>query len=302
MTAPIPAPAPLPLDDLRRRLAEVLGEPRPEAPGLPTGVAALDRALPGGGLPRGRLSALVGPRGGGRTTLVRVAAAATLRAGGWVAYVDATRTLAPREWAEVAADAAAHAVCADRPPRLCVVRPHDAARGAWCADVLLRSGAFALVVLDGAPPLSHATAVRLTRLARDADAALVVLGEAAGGDAAEDARGAGAGAAGAAGGRVVSAVRVHVRRGGGRRRRWVAGGRRVLQVTVEKGGSHRAVEVSCAIGVARRLCTHPEVPDRRGVGGGAGDADGRTGCGGGGGGRAAGTGSRGVERGLAATE
>ena len=276
MTAPA---VPLSLDALRRRLAEVLGEPRPEAPGLPTGVAALDRLLPGGGLPRGRLTTLVGPAGGGRTTLVRAAAAETLRSGGWVAYVDATRTLAPREWAEVAAGAVAHAVCADRPPRLCVVRPHDAARGAWCADVLLRSGAFALVVLDGAPPLSHATAVRLTRLARDADAALVVLGDPAGDDAAGGDEGAGGapGRAGA-GGRVVSAVRVHVRRGR-RRRRW-GETRRVLQVTVEKGGSHRAVEVSCAIGLARRLCAHPEVPDRRGVGRGA---RGR----GGGGGRAA---------------
>ena len=34
-----------------------------------------------------------------------------------------------------------------------MIRPRDPARAAWCADVLLRSGAFALVVLDGAPPL-----------------------------------------------------------------------------------------------------------------------------------------------------
>ena len=36
-------------------------------------------------------------------------------------------------------------------------------------------------------------------------------------------------------------------------------------VRVEKGGTLRTVEVSCAVAVARRLCTHPEVPDRRGV-------------------------------------
>ena len=267
---------PLSLDDLRRRLADVLGEPRPEAPGLPTGIAALDRLLPGGGLPRGRLTTLVGPLSGGRTTLVRAAAAATLRAGGWVAYVDATRTLAPREWAEVEREAAAHALCADRPPRLCVVRPHDRGRGAWCADVLLRSGAFALVVLDGAPPLTSAAAVRLTRLARDADAALVVLGEpeeaADGDDAAERGerprRSRRAERARGAERRVVSAVRLHVRRAPpAGRRRWRSETRRVLQVTVEKGGSRRAVEVSCAIGLARRLCAHPEVPDRRGVGG-----------------------------------
>ncbi len=40
---------------------------------------------------------------------------------------------------------------------------------------------------------------------------------------------------------------------------------RTIAVRVEKGGTLRTVEVRCAIGVARRLCTHPEVPDRRGV-------------------------------------
>jgi RecA/RadA recombinase len=106
-------------------------------------------------------------------------------AGVWVAYVDATRTLAPRDWAEAEARAVAAAA---RSPldrgggggeggRLWVVRPHDPARAAWCADVLLRSGAFGLVVLDGAPPLSRAIAVRLTRLARESDAALVAVSE-----------------------------------------------------------------------------------------------------------------------------
>jgi len=43
--------------------------------------------------------------------------------------------------------------------------------------VLLRSGAFALVVLDSAPPLTRAIAIRLERLARDRNAALLVLNE-----------------------------------------------------------------------------------------------------------------------------
>jgi hypothetical protein len=58
--------------------------------------------------------------------------------------------------------------------------PHgrlEPVHGAWCADVLLRSGAFALVVLDGAPMLARGVAVRLTRLAREADAAFLVLGD-----------------------------------------------------------------------------------------------------------------------------
>jgi hypothetical protein len=58
-----------------------------------------------------------------------------------------------------------------------VVRPRDPARGAWCADVLLRSGAFTLVVLDSAPPLTRQVALRLVGLARDKDAAFVVVGD-----------------------------------------------------------------------------------------------------------------------------
>ena len=63
---------------------------------------------------------------------------------GWVAYVDAQRTLDPRDWAHLG-DAEG----------VWMIRPRDATRAAWCADVLLRSGAFALVVLDGAPALTQ---------------------------------------------------------------------------------------------------------------------------------------------------
>ena len=55
-----------------------------------------------------------------------------------------------------------------------MVRPPEPARAAWCADVLLRSAAFSLVVLDSAPLVSRAIAVRLMGLARDSNAAFVV--------------------------------------------------------------------------------------------------------------------------------
>jgi hypothetical protein len=133
-------------------------------------------------------------------------------------------------------------------------------------------------------PLSRQVAVRLTRLAREHDAALVVVSDP------------GAGAV------VGSAVRLRVERksgrrqeaggdgagsgepeglevpaAGGGRRRWrvpaslkslgTGSGRvsRVLRIVVDKGGRHHSVEVHCAIDVARRLCAHPEIPDRRGV-------------------------------------
>jgi recombination protein RecA len=241
-------------------LVKLLPPPPPPTPALPTGVAALDAVLLGGGLPRGRLTEIAGPTGSGKTTLARAIVESTVAAHGWVAYVDAQRTLDARDWVHLG-DAEG----------VWVIRPRDAGRAAWCADVLLRSGAFALVVLDGAPMLSKSAAVRLTRLARESNAVLVLLADRTG-------------AASQLGG----AVRLLVERTTpGKRRhppptphspppppnRWEVGGgkwevgsaTRTIVVRVEKGGTLRTVEVRCAIGVARRLCTHSEVPDRRGV-------------------------------------
>ena len=132
-------------------LVQLLPPTAPAAPALPTGIAALDAALLGGGLPRGRLTELVGPTGSGKTTLARAIVERTIAAHGWVAYIDAQRTLDARDWVHLG-DAEG----------MWMIRPHDATRAAWCADILLRSSAFALVVLDGAPTLSKAAAVRLT--------------------------------------------------------------------------------------------------------------------------------------------
>jgi hypothetical protein len=103
--------------------------------------------------------------------------------------------------------------------------------------VLLRSGAFALVVLDGVPRLAERVAVRLARLARDAGAALVVT--------ADD-------------GAMAAALPVALRLR-------VESSARLIAITVEKGGPRRRVEVRYGVDVADRLCAHPEVGDRRGV-------------------------------------
>jgi recombination protein RecA len=238
-------------------LVKLLPPPPPATPALPTGVAALDAVLLGGGLPRGRLTEIVGPTGSGKTTLARAIVEATVAGHGWVAYVDAQCTLDARDWVHLG-DAEG----------VWIIRPRDANRAAWCVDVLLRSGAFALVVLDGAPMLTKSAAVRLTRLARESNAALILLGDRTGGAS-----------------QLGGAVRLLVERAtpGSRRSRSTlhpppgatsSSGTevgtstnpvRTISVRVEKGGTLRTVEVSCAIGVARRLCTHPEVPDRRGV-------------------------------------
>lgn len=204
----------------------------PLAPGLPTGLEVLDRALASGGLPRGRLTEVVGATG--KLTFLRHIVDAAVERREWVAYIDASRTLAPRDWAHLG-----------HSDGLWIVRPLEAGKAAWCADVLLRSGSFALVVLDSAPPISRAVAVRLTGLARESDAAFVVVGS-------------------SAATRLGGAVRLRVHRRRQRLRIAIEKGARVGNV----GGSGRlqqVVEVHCANGVARRLCSYPEVPDRRGA-------------------------------------
>ncbi len=213
------------------RLRALLPAPLPVPTGLPTGIEMLDRALASGGLPRGRLTEVVGATGA--LTLLRQVVDAAVQRGEWVAYIDASRTLAPRDWAHLGA---AEGVW--------IVRPPQAGKGAWCADMLLRSAAFSLVVLDSAPPIARAIAVRLTGLARESNAAFVTVGS------------------GSAGANVLGgAVRLRVNR---RRQR--------LRIAIEKGADvgrtsrlQQVVEVSCANGMARRLCTHSEVPDRRGA-------------------------------------
>jgi recombination protein RecA len=224
--------------ELKLQLGAIQETVRPDRAPLPTGIAELDALLVGCGLPRGRLTEITGASGSGRTSMLRTLVTAVATGGRWVAYIDATRTLAPRDWAHVGSE---------RAP-LWIIRPTSSARAAWCADLLLRSGAFALVVMDGAPPLSRVLGVRLTRLARDVGAAFIVTGEHGG-----DATGSSV--------RIRLAARDPARAAMGSDTR----SNRTTTITLEKGGKRRTLEVSYGRAVARRLCTHPEVPDRRGV-------------------------------------
>lgn len=208
---------------LRQQLAAILAPPRiGDAVAIPTGIEILDHALTDGGVPAGKLTEIQGARGSGRTTLVRQLVLTAVADRRWVAVIDGSRTLAPREWAE-AGDSG----------RLWVIRPPGADKSAWCADILLRSGAFSLVVLDSAPALPRPVVIRLTRLAKEHDVALVLAGDHA---------------------VIGSAVRLHVRRTRTQN----------ISIRIDKGGS-QVVEVSCAFEMARRLRSHSEVPDRRGV-------------------------------------
>jgi hypothetical protein len=215
--------------------------------GLPFGIPPLDALLPAG-LPRGQISALDAPLGSGGTALLLALAETTLRADEGVAWVDAARSLAPQ--------AAAHLAALGQ---FWVIRPRGTESAWWCADVLLRTGAFGLVIVDQAPAAARAIAVRLQRLAADKNAVLVIRGH---------------GGTGAPGhestiGSFCASVRLCVCASSsgfvpavpGAGAAWP--GPRTVQVSIEKGGAPRAAEVPVALALPHRLRPHWAVRDRR---------------------------------------
>jgi hypothetical protein len=218
--------------------------------GLAFGMPALDAAFPSG-VPRGQITVLDAPLGSGGTTLLLALAEATLRSDEGVALVDAERSLAPQ--------AAAH--LATLGP-FWVVRPQAGENAWWCADVLLRTGAFGLVIVDRGPAPARRVTVRLQRLAHDKDGALVVrVAQTA---RRQDRSGYQPSAYGAA---VVLAVEPPTRGPGfvpalaGWGSAWPAA--RALRVTILKGGAPRAAEVVVGVPLPDRLRPHWAVHDRR---------------------------------------
>jgi len=186
--------------------------PSRERPGFRTGVAALDALLPGG-VPRRAITLWAGEATSGRTAALRVLVEAACRET-LVAVVDATRTLDAAAWCGPDGRSA---------PGLWVARPPaegHADEGAWVAETLLRTGAFGLVVLDGAAP-GPVEAHRLRAIARETDAAVLVSTDSAGArwraDARLEFRRTGVGPGLRAGGRFRRPSGVQAARGGGSR-------------------------------------------------------------------------------------
>jgi hypothetical protein len=132
------------VEQLREQIRRLQAAPRKYLATLRTGVEAFDALLPAGGLPLGQVVELWGEAASGRTSLGLRALAAAHREGRLCAYVDGPWELYPP---------AAMAAGVD-PTRLLMVRPKTAEQLAWSAVQLVRSGAFACVVLDltRAPP------------------------------------------------------------------------------------------------------------------------------------------------------
>src|SRR5215203_3839332 len=110
---------------------------------IPTGSIALDIALGIGGLPRGRVVEVYGPESSGKTTVALHAVANAQAAGGIAAFVDAEHALDPEYARAIGVDTDA----------LLVSQPDTGEQALEIADMLIRSGALDVIVIDSVAAL-----------------------------------------------------------------------------------------------------------------------------------------------------
>ncbi len=117
---------------------------RPPVEVVPTGSVALDVALGIGGLPRGRVVEIYGPESSGKTTVALHAIANAQRAGGIAAFIDAEHALDPEYAKKLGVDIDA----------LLVSQPDTGEQALEIADMLVRSGAIDVLVVDSVAALT----------------------------------------------------------------------------------------------------------------------------------------------------
>uniref|UniRef100_UPI003CC7D77A recombinase RecA n=1 Tax=Nocardia wallacei TaxID=480035 RepID=UPI003CC7D77A len=110
---------------------------------IPTGSIALDVALGLGGLPRGRIVEIYGPESSGKTTVALHAVANAQAAGGVAAFIDAEHALDPEYARKLGVDTDA----------LLVSQPDTGEQALEIADMLVRSGAIDIIVIDSVAAL-----------------------------------------------------------------------------------------------------------------------------------------------------
>jgi len=117
--------------------------PREKVAAIPTGAINLDAATGVGGVPRGRITEIYGPESSGKTTLTLHLAANVQKAGGVAAYVDAEHALDVDYARKLGVDV----------DNLLVSQPDTGEQGLEIVDILVRSGAVDLVVIDSVAAL-----------------------------------------------------------------------------------------------------------------------------------------------------
>jgi recombination protein RecA len=110
---------------------------------IPTGSISLDVALGLGGLPRGRIVEIYGPESSGKTTVALHAIANAQKPGGIAAFIDAEHALDPEYAKKLGVDTDA----------LLVSQPDTGEQALEIADMLIRSGAIDIIVIDSVAAL-----------------------------------------------------------------------------------------------------------------------------------------------------
>jgi len=111
---------------------------------IPTGALSLDLALGIGGLPRGRVTEIYGPESSGKTTLATHVVAEAQRNGGICAYVDAEHAMDPIYAKAIGVDI----------DELLISQPDTGEQALEITDMLIRSGALDVVVIDSVAALT----------------------------------------------------------------------------------------------------------------------------------------------------
>ena len=110
---------------------------------IPSGSIALDVALGIGGYPRGRIVEIYGPESSGKTTIALHAVANAQKGGGIAAFIDAEHALDPEYAQKLGVDTEA----------LLVSQPDTGEQALEIMDMLIRSGAIDIVVVDSVAAL-----------------------------------------------------------------------------------------------------------------------------------------------------
>jgi recombination protein RecA len=113
-------------------------------PSIPTGCLSLDLALGIGGIPQGRIVEIYGPESSGKTTLTLHIAAECQKQGGTVAFVDAEHALDTAYAAKLGVDV----------PNTLISQPDSGEQALEIADMLVRSGAVNLLIVDSVAALT----------------------------------------------------------------------------------------------------------------------------------------------------
>ena len=110
---------------------------------IPTGAMTLDLALGVGGIPRGRVVELYGPESSGKTTLALHVIAQSQKQGGTAAFIDAEHALDPVYASHIGV----------KTEDLLISQPDTGEQALEIVDVLVRSGAIDVIVVDSVEAL-----------------------------------------------------------------------------------------------------------------------------------------------------